>query len=112
MTAKYPPLRPDGLFEVQVRIRGVRVARTDVEAWIDDWLRTKGKLFDEVEGHVSYVDEYVGSPVVEGAGDNVVTIRLLARPGGRHWKYWVVNLTRDVIAAHPGSERISEFGRQ
>lgn len=95
---KFPKLRPDGSFCVEVTLNA---RTTDLDAlasriteWIESFLRNNRywtwPFAKEKGGVVDFFDEFVATPSCVATPPHSLVIRVEAKPEAKWWKDWLV----------------------
>ncbi len=112
---RFPTRRPDGSFDVIVRLCGVHEGYVEVASWIANWSEQNGtwiRSWDaggETTAETLLLLQDCGtSPSIEKLGDGEASVQFRVRADSKMWKDWIVRFVENFVSAYPGSS-LSRF---
>jgi hypothetical protein len=108
MTIQFPQRRPDGSFDVLLRIQGVP-SGTHVESWTSEWAEKNSsweRVWDGADRRVEVLrmlDDFFAPPSIQGGATDEANVLLRVRPDSTMWKDWMAKFVEELIDAHPGA---------
>lgn len=92
MPARFPMLRPDGSFCVEVVLR-TKSAHDDrltyrLNIWLQNWV-SSNRYWCFLNEQRDYFDEFYAAPAVISLKEREIRIRLQGKPSAKWWKDWL-----------------------
>lgn len=113
MTIRFPQKRPDGTFDVVVRLTGVQEEDSRVREWISVWVQQNAcweRVWEGADRTVEVLhllDDFFSPPECESHRGTEVAVRFRARSEAKMWKDWVAKFVEEFGAAYPDATLLS-----
>ena len=109
MPARFPRLRPDGSFCVEVVFvlegAGIDNLASKLEVWLQEWVAHN--RFWNFSGQRDWFEDFTAVPQVSGVSEHALYLRLHGKPGSKWWRDWLaLRLRGELEAAFPMVRRL------
>jgi hypothetical protein len=105
MPPRFPKLRPDGSFCVEVTLRVEGEHEEELAVRVDTWFRNwvqNNRFWDWFGERRDYFDEFGAVPSATTLVDRELRIQLQGKPGAKWWKDWLaLRIIKELQAAFP-----------